>query len=96
MIGLLALMLLRALLAPLNRLGAYLLAAALLAIGAELFAERFLDADLPRCVSLTLAIALCAAWRFLRTRWRRMACTRVTGQGLPGEGIVGPGRISRR
>jgi hypothetical protein len=96
MIGLLALMLLRALLAPLARLGTDLLAAALLIVGAELFAERFLDADLPRGVSLTLAMALCAAWRFLRSRWRRMACTGVTGQGSPGEGIVGPGRISRR
>jgi hypothetical protein len=69
MIGLLALMLLRPLLAPLARLGTGFLVATILAVGAELLAERFVDPDLPRWVALTLALAMAAAWRFLVRRW---------------------------
>jgi hypothetical protein len=106
MIGLLALMLLRPLLAPLARLGTNFLAAALLAIGAELLAERFLDADLPRSVALALLVVLAAAWGFLRSRWRRAGIRIRRGragtggaemvQESLGGGAAGPGRISRR
>jgi hypothetical protein len=79
MIGLLALMLLRPLLAPLARLGAHLLAAALLVVGAELLAERFLDADLPREVTVKLLVVVTAAWGFLRWRWRHARRRRRPG-----------------
>jgi hypothetical protein len=71
MIGLVALMLLRPLLAPLARLGAGFLVATILAVGAELLAERFVDPDLPRSVALALALVMAAAWRFLVWRWRQ-------------------------
>jgi hypothetical protein len=73
MIGALARTLLRPLLAPLARFGANFVAAGALAVGAELAAERFLDADLPRSVTLMLLIVLIAAWRFLVSRRRRAA-----------------------
>ncbi len=84
MIGLLALMLLRPLLAPLARLGASFLVAAILAVGAELLAERFVDPDLPRWVALTLALAMAVAWRFLVWKWLQFCIAMTVAAELGG------------